>query len=260
MARAIIQGLKFKKNQTGFDASKLEKMLEDAYLMSRREDKFTQKKTFSPSTLAYGHGVCPRYWFLAFTGGMFIENVDAQGIANMANGTQAHERIEALFDKLGIRLGNEIEILNDDPPIRGFADVEIEWEGEAIIGEVKTTRQEAFLVRQTTMKPSPNHLFQILTYMKVRERNLGFLLYENKNSQEFLVIPIEMTEENKEIIDNAFDWMQRVYKSYTDGQAPIRPYSKKVAVCKACPFSDWCWSDDSPEGVIEIEKMEVPKL
>jgi len=260
MSRTIVQGLKFRRQPEGFNANELSSMLEKAYLDQRRKDKFTQKKTFSPSTIGYGHGVCPRYWFLAFTGGMFVEEVDALGIANMANGTQAHERIEALFDQLGIRLGNEIEILHDDPPIRGFADVEIDWKGEPVIGEVKTTRQESFLVRQSTGKPSANHLFQILTYMKVRDRKIGFLLYENKNSQEFLIIPIEMTEANEQIIDKAFDWMRKVYKSYTDGQAPIRPYSKKVAVCKACPFSEWCWSDESPEGTIEIEKMEVPKL
>jgi CRISPR/Cas system-associated exonuclease Cas4 (RecB family) len=235
-------------------------MLEGAYLQQRRPSKFTQKKTFSPSTIGYGHGTCARYWFLAFTGGMFKDSVDALGVANMANGTQAHERIESLFDTLGIRLGNEIEILHSDPPIRGFADVEITWNGQEVIGEVKTTRSESFLVRQATMKPSPNHLFQILTYMKVRNRKIGFLLYENKNSQEFLIIPIEMNATNEKIIDDAFDWMREVYKSYTDGNVPNRPLTKSSKICKACPFYEWCWSDDSPTGEIDIPVMGVPKL
>lgn len=260
MARDIVQGLKFRKQPKGFDANELAALLEAAYLQQRRPNKHTQKKTFSPSTIGYGHGTCPRYWFLAFTGGMYIDNVDALGVANMANGTQAHERIEKLFDISGIRIGNEIEILHDDPPIRGFADVDINWHGEEVIGEVKTTRSEAFLVRQATMKPSPNHLFQILTYMKVKNRRLGFLLYENKNSQEFLIIPVEMNETNTKIIDEAFEWMRNVYKTYTDGTPPERPLTKRSKICKACPFYEWCWSDESPEGVIDIPVMEVPKL
>lgn len=260
MRREIIQGLKFRKQPKGFDANELAKILEAAYLKQRRPNRHTQKKTFSPSTIGYGHGTCPRYWFLAFTGGLFIDTVDALGIANMANGTQAHERIEALFDASGIRLGNEIEVLNEDPPIRGFADVEIMWNGEEVIGEVKTTRQEAFLVRQATMKPSPNHLFQILIYMKVRNRKLGFLLYENKNSQEFLILPIEMNDFNTKLIDNAFDWMRTVYKSYEDGTPPNIPFRSNSKICKACPFSKWCWSGDSPAGSVDIPAMEMPKI
>lgn len=260
MKREIIQGLKFRKQPKDFNANELSEILEAAYLKQRRPNKHTQKKTFSPSTIGYGHGTCPRYWFLAFTGGMFVDQTDALGVANMANGTQAHERIEALFDISGIRLGNEIEVTMDSPPIRGFADVEINWNGEEVIGEVKTTRQEAFLVRQATMKPTPNHLFQILIYMKARNRKMGFLLYENKNSQEFLIIPIEMNEANEAIINNAFEWMRTVYKAYTDGDVPLRPLQKRSKICKACPFYEYCWSEQSPEGKVEIPVMEVPKI
>ncbi len=260
MKREIIQGLKFRKQPKRFDANELAKMLEVAYMEQRRPDKHTQKKTFSPSTIGYGHGTCPRYWYLAFTGGPYVETVDALGIANMANGTQAHERIEALFDVSGIRLGNEIEVLHDDPPIRGYADVEINWNGEEVIGEVKTTRQEAFLVRQATMKPSANHLFQILTYMKVRNRELGFLLYENKNSQEFLIIPIEMNETNEKIINEAFDWMRKVYKSYVEKEVPNIPFRSNSRICRDCPFNKWCLGADGPEGTVDIPAMKVPKI
>jgi CRISPR/Cas system-associated exonuclease Cas4 (RecB family) len=260
-SRDIIQGLRFRKQPEGFDANELAALLEESYMKQRRPDKHTQKKTFSPSTIGYGHGTCPRYWFLAFTGGHYVDTVDALGIANMANGTQAHERIEKLFDDSGIRLGNEIEVTMADPPIRGYADVEVDWKGEPVIGEIKTTRQEAFLVRQATMKPSPNHLFQILIYMRARDRKYGFLLYENKNSQEFLIIPIEMTPHNEKILDAALDWMRTVYKSYEDNEAPVRPWKKPVKICQACPFNEWCWNDEtSPEGVAEIPRMEVPKL
>lgn len=257
--REIVKGLKFRRQPQNFDANKLGSMLEAAYLDQKRPDKHTQKKTFSPSTIWYGHGTCPRYWVIAFNGAEFVETTDALGVANMANGTQAHERIEALFDATGIRLGNEIEVTMSDPPIRGYADVEINWHGEEIIGEIKTTRQEAFFVREATMKPSANHLFQILIYMKARNRKTGFLLYENKNSQEFLIIPIEMSEANEAIIDSALDWMREVYSAYENDTLPEVPFNKRSRICKDCPVRKHCLEGGAPEGVIKIPAMEVPK-
>jgi hypothetical protein len=43
----------------------------------KRVDKHTTKKTFAPSTIAYGHGECARYWYLAFDGQTFEDNADA---------------------------------------------------------------------------------------------------------------------------------------------------------------------------------------
>jgi hypothetical protein len=42
-----------------------------------RVDKFAQKKSFAPSTIAFSHGECPRYWYLAFEGANFVDNADA---------------------------------------------------------------------------------------------------------------------------------------------------------------------------------------
>ena len=43
----------------------------------KRVSRHTQKKTFAPSTVAYGHGECPRYWYIAFDGAEFSDNADA---------------------------------------------------------------------------------------------------------------------------------------------------------------------------------------
>jgi hypothetical protein len=36
--------------------------------VASNEPKYMKKKTFSPSTIVFGHGKCPRYWYLAFEG------------------------------------------------------------------------------------------------------------------------------------------------------------------------------------------------
>lgn len=136
MGRNIVQGLKFNKvKDTEVDGNKLALALEEAYLMQRRPAKFTKKKTFSPSSIGYGNATCARYWYLAFDGAVFEDDNDALGIANMSYGTQAHTRIEKLFEDAGLLIDKEIEIKLSDPPIRGYMDVMIKWDGEEVPGK-----------------------------------------------------------------------------------------------------------------------------
>lgn len=259
MAREIVQGLYFRKQPSAFDVTEIARVVEDAYLLKRRPDGHSQKFSFAPSTIGYGHGTCPRYWYLAFEGGQMTDSTDALGIANMSYGTQAHERIQGLMKEAGILIDEEIEVKMSDPPIRGFMDALVKWKGERVVGEIKTTRQEVFLHRQATMKPSGNHLFQILIYMRITGCKYGFLLYENKNSQEFLLIPVEMTDENSRLLDECLDWLRTVYKSWQDKKAPERCFTQRNKICKNCPFYEYCWSDEAPAGTEKIPVMAVPK-
>ena len=52
------------------DMESLIQKIESGYI-ANRGPKWQQKKSFAPSTIAYGHGECPRYWYLAFEGGEF---------------------------------------------------------------------------------------------------------------------------------------------------------------------------------------------
>ena len=71
MAKDIVKNLKFKKQQGKFDPNKFAGQLNEAYLKLKRPDGFNQKKSFSPSSVGYGYGNCPRYWYMAFTGADF---------------------------------------------------------------------------------------------------------------------------------------------------------------------------------------------
>ena len=44
--------------------------------------------------------------------------------------------------------------------------------------------------------------------MHIKEIDEGFFLYENKNTQEVLVIPVMMTDKNKQIIEELFLWLR----------------------------------------------------
>jgi CRISPR/Cas system-associated exonuclease Cas4 (RecB family) len=258
--REIKQGMLFKKKGQTFDPQKLSGMLEEAYLARRRPSGFTKKETFSPSSIGYGHGTCPRYWYLAFNGGNFVETTDALGVANMAYGTDAHSRIQKLFKEMDILVDEEVEIKLTDPPIRGYLDVLIRWGEEVVVGEIKTTREESFVFRKTTGKPMATHLIQVLIYMKATGKKKGFLLYENKNDQTFCIIPVDFNQTNEEILENVFEWLRLVRKTWEEQTLPARPFrSQNGKVCQACPLNKVCWEDE-PEGTIKIAKMEVPKI
>jgi CRISPR/Cas system-associated exonuclease Cas4 (RecB family) len=261
MARNIVKNLKFKKYDGKFDVKEFSKMLDDAYLATKRQDGDMQKYSFSPSSFGYGHGTCPRYWYMAFNGSYFIDNNDAQSVANMSQGTQAHERIQDLIKSMPDPIKSvetEVEIKNEYPPIKGFIDLIISWEDHRVVGEIKTAKQEVWDTRQAEMSPSTNHMLQLLTYMKLKEIDEGFFLYENKNTQEILLIPIQMTEKNKSIINDLFEWLVQVWDNYQGGSLPVRPFEKTNYACKGCPIKKECWS--GLYGEIEIEPYGVPKL
>ncbi len=255
MARDIIKNLRFRKQP--FDVDGLSKVIEDAYLLGVRPDEHKQKKSFSPSKVGYGHGNCPRYWYFAFQGGEFQETTDALGVANMSNGSAAHDRIQKLFEDAGILVDKEVKVSMTNPPVMGFIDVVIRHDGEVMVGEIKTTRQEAFVHRQQTMKPAPYHLLQILLYMRATNKQFGFVMYENKNTQEFLIIPIEMTARNSELIQGVLDWMTEVHGAYEAGTLPNRSLTKRSKICKECPLSKICDANESVTGT-EIPLLEVP--
>ena len=260
MARDIVKNLKFKKYEGKFDPKEFAKMLDEAYLATKRADGEMTKYTFSPSSFGYGNGNCPRYWYMAFSGATFVDSNDSKAVANMAQGTQAHERLQGLIEKMGAPIksvNTEVEIKNEYPPIRGFIDLVINWEDEEVLGEIKTAKQEVWDTRQAEMSPSANHMLQLLTSMKLRNVKEAFFLYENKNTQEILLIPIQMNDKNKELIDNLFVWLCEVYDNFKDGGLPRRPFVKTSYACKGCPIKKECWA--GPTGEVQIEPYEVQK-
>lgn len=260
MGKSIIGNLKFQKPvDGGFDHNQFASEIEESYLRSRRPDGFTQKKTFSPSTIGYGHGNCPRYWFYAFTGAEFHENTTAQGLANMQNGSAAHDRIQKVIGGIDRDTQFEVEIKYDDPPIRGYVDALIDWDGETVVAEIKTAKEEVYAHRQSSMKPSSNHLLQLLIYMKVLKLSQGVFIYENKNTQELCLIPIRVNERYISIINELFDWLRETRSAYENSELPKRVSTKSTPMCKNCPVKDTCWETKVDDGLIEIRKYEPPK-
>ena len=235
------------------DMESLIQKIESGYI-ANRGPKWQQKKSFAPSTIAYGHGECPRYWYLAFEGGEFEDYSDAFAGANMTNGTKSHERIQQAMEDAGILVDKEFKITFEDPPIFGFGDVILDWNGEELLGEIKTAMAEGFEYRKKNRKAKNGHLIQILIYMKILKKSKGIIIYENKNNHELLAIPVQVNDYYVKWVNDAFEWMRTVRKAWEEKKLPKKNYRSNSKICKTCPLAKVCAS--SGEGDIKINSLE----
>lgn len=245
-----------------FPVDGLIEKIQSGYL-SDRGPKHQKKKTFAPSTLAWSHGECPRYWYLAFEGGVFEDYSDPYGVANMTSGTLSHGRIQKALINSGLAKKftddkgeetTEFKIMHSDPPIFGYGDGIIEWNGEEVVIEIKTMPSEGFEYRKNSNKPKTGHLSQLLIYMKILKKSKGMLIYENKNNHELLVFPIEVNNHYIRWVDQAFDWMRDVRSSWDKKQLPQKNYRSNSKICKTCPLKKVC--DESGAGDIKLKSLE----
>ena len=256
MAKNFLQEvmLKIDGNKKSFlDPQELIDKIQYGYI-AKREPKFQQKKTFAPSTIAYSHGECPRYWYLAFEGATFEDNADAYGGANMTSGTKSHERIQQAMADAGILKDSEFKVTWNDPPIFGYGDVILDWGGEDLLGEIKTMPHEGFEYRKASGKPKLGHLVQLLIYMRILNKTKAVLIYENKNNHDLLVIPVEISDYKIRWVNQTFEWMKTVRKAWIEKTLPTKNYRSNSKICKTCPIRATC--DSAGEGLIKIKSLE----
>jgi CRISPR/Cas system-associated exonuclease Cas4 (RecB family) len=257
MARNLLSQVMLKheaKKASFLDHDELIAKIRSGYTI-KRVARHQQKKTFAPSTIAYSHGECPRYWYLAFDGTTFEDNADAYGGANMTAGTKSHERIqEAMGNVPDFLVDSEFKVISEDPPIFGYGDVVLNWEGKELLGEIKTMPSEGFEYRKAAGKAKLGHIVQLLIYMKIMNKTEAVLIYENKNNHELLIIPVVISDYYVKWVNQTFDWMRTVRKAWVDRTLPEKNYRSNSKICKTCPIRATC--DIAGTGDIKIKSME----
>lgn len=238
----------------------LRKAIQDAYVGSSNDAKEKTKRGFAPSQVGYGHGRCPRYWYLAFGGATWEEKQTAQSIANMENGKLAHERIQAMFEKAeDIEVVDiERELLVEDPPIFAFIDLIVKFLSGEYVGEIKTSNSKKFYQIVKDGDIPDYHLIQLLLYMHFTEIKQGFLYYENKDTLDFQIIPVEYKDYEERIL-GVIDWMKEVRANWESreseyGNLPVRPWTRSKGGCRFCPLKKDCF-DERPDGNITINPL-----
>ena len=246
--------------------------IESGYTKNNKP-RFQKKKTFAPSTLTWNHGECARFWYLAFDGAVFHDNSDAYGVANRTSGTLSHDRIQDAILNAGI-LDNSMEfdpepskykvqkhpaleftIKYDNPPIFGYGDAMLNYKDNIILGEIKTMPNEGFEYKKASKKGKAGHLMQLLMYMKILQKDKGALIYENKNNHQLLILPVTVSDHYRRWVDQAFDWMREVRKSWEKQELPQKTYRSNSKICKNCPIQLTC--AEAETGVVKIKPLEL---
>lgn len=254
---SLEKSLPITKEYFDFKIEELGALLEETYpqLLNVR-DTTKAKASFAPSQMFYGSGVCPRQWYYKFKGGYDVPpDFDGPGVFNMESGTDAHTRLQKLFVKAGISTKEQIEVQIDseNPPVKGYMDAMVLWQGEELPVEIKTSKQEVFYHRQAQMAGAGYQIMQLLLYMHILGKDKGLLFYENRNDGGWLILPILMSEENQAIVDDMVEWMNTVF---TNEELPKRPFTKKSKECKGCVFAEICWEDEPGTGnLLPLEVM-----
>jgi hypothetical protein len=81
------------------------------------------------------------------------------------------------------------------------------------------------------------------------------MIYENKNNHELLTLPVVVNDHYRRWVDQAFDWMRTVHKSWKDRELPQKPYRSNSKICKVCPIQKAC--AEAEAGVIKIKPLEL---
>lgn len=255
MVKKLLKNTRVKKIENNeIDLNIIIEKINEGYLADKGP-KFMKKKTFAPSTLVYNHGVCPRYWYLAFEGGTFEDEVTARQVANMENGSKSHARIQEALKKSGVASEKiEVTISNKKPPIFGYGDAVLNIKDNDVLLEIKTVDDIGFERIQQANKPRAYHVLQALLYMKILNVSMGVILYENKNTHEMLIFPLTVTKEYKEYVNYMFDWMNEVYQAWVDKTIPKRPFRTKTKICQKCPLVNLCY--ELPDGTLDIKRRK----
>lgn len=220
------------------------------------KDEVVTKTGFSPSALVWGDGKCARRWHLLFAGAQWKSQDDAISIDRMQAGTDGHERIQKRLEEGPLDVDIEVNLRMTDPPLNSYCDAVVKTESKVIPLEIKTVGDMAFEARKTTQKPAHYHITQLLLYMHILETDEGILLYENRDTFKKLSIPIYMTDEYREYIQEMIDWMNVVNGSYKDGMFAkvFKGRRKNSRICAGCPVREAC--DAAPEGDIQIPLLQ----
>lgn len=215
----------------------------DNYIMSNVKPRYRKSTGFSPSD----DNPCIRYWWYKFTGIEFPVNHDArtQRIFDVGNDVEA--RLLNYFEGMGVLIGTQVPVPQREglPPVSGFIDAIIEWDGPVIV-EIKSIKHEGFLMRKNYKKPVGKHYRQIQWYMHYYGVDRGIVIYECKNTQELLVFKIKRDDD---FCEKQMKKYAKIYNKATQKEKPNRPYKKSSSACQYCNLATVCWSEsENNEG------------
>lgn len=232
----------------------------------KQQERVTQGRTgkFYPSSV----GACKRkiaYQMLGYVG----KPKEGRNILIMDNGTYFHERMEKLFDDMGIMIAPELKLKDEELRISGRSDAiiwnfmkregdvypddkviklykptdgedELVYEGlasDVLIVEFKSIKSKGYNDYIPKTKPKKEHEMQLQLYFYLTGIRAGLVYYENKDTQEQKYFYVQY---NQTIIDEIIHDIRTVIHIIDQGQLPEREFQPTSFECRYCDFRDIC--------------------
>lgn len=139
------------------------------------------------------------------------------------NGDSVHERYFKYFAEMGILVAAEIDAVKNDL-IHGRLDAIITDKTKNYIVEIKSASQWTF---QKLTAPQKEHMLQILFYMYYTNIPQGFIIYECKDNQTLKQFYVELTENNKKIVEDTIKELTELKKLIDND---IQPEDKPIII------------------------------
>lgn len=227
---------------------------------------------FYPSSI----GKCKRavvYQMLGYPS----KSIPGKNLLIMENGTSFHERMEDLFEEMGIMIAPELALKEPDLRISGRSDA-ITWNylldedeeddeeivlydpsdktkeiyrgpsNHILIFEFKSIRSQNFEKLPKT-KPEKKHEMQLQLYFHLTGIKKGIVYYENKNTQESKYYVVER---NQKMIDETIDYIKFCIEMSQKAELPEREGNPLDIMCRYCDFRDICHMPITDEEWIDL--------
>lgn len=161
-------------------------------------------------------------------------------------GNAIHEKWQRLFIRAGFSTANDLDVTQFNNKYRISFTPDIickipEFYDGKMIGEIKSVNTYQF----QRMSRHPSAWKQCQWYMHLTGIHKGFVLSEDKNTQEF---KIEVYDYDPSIVAEFIDraeqikyYYKRVMKEHKMVKRPKDATSSSCKRCEACPLRDACW-------------------
>ncbi|MEX3713418.1 PD-(D/E)XK nuclease family protein [Cytobacillus horneckiae] len=203
--------------------------------------------------------------------------IPGQNLLVMENGTGFHNRMEDIFEKMGILIAPELSLKDEDLRISGRSDAIIwnyllpegEEDGEEIvlydpkdkdkevyrgpvnhilIVEFKSIKNKNYGKLPKT-KPKKEHEMQLQLYFYLTGIRRGIVYYENKDTQESKFYIVEY---NQQLVDQVISDIKEVLDYADRRELPEKEGNALDIMCRYCDFRNLCHTPISDEEWLEI--------
>ncbi|MFE7821401.1 PD-(D/E)XK nuclease family protein [Priestia megaterium] len=227
---------------------------------------------FYPSSI----GKCKRavvYQMLGYP----TKPIPGQNLLIMENGTSFHNRMEDIFEKMGILVAPELSLKDEELRISGRSDAiiwnflksddeedaeeitlydpndkdKVIYQGPAnhiLIVEFKSIKSKNYL-KLPKSKPDKKHEMQLQLYFYLTGIRRGMVYYENKDTQESKFFHVfydeELVQQVKSDIKEVLDYVDR-------RELPEKEGNALDIMCRYCDFRNLCHTPISEEEWLEM--------